>query len=211
MKRCNRCNIEKELECFYISTSNGGPYYICKSCEAKRQAEKRLQSKKDCMFMLSKELGRYPTVTEILYFERTGQVKKAKHFTTEEKLIYNPGPAVLERTYKSLLQIMCAWYNKDKIKAKLERESIKAERSARIEARGKDLRQLKWEASEERKQGFFKRKGSSGTQATAGREREINKIIQESGKENARRVLEYHLNHGDEPSPEMKAITDKYK
>ena len=169
--------------------------------------------RKDIILILSKYFGRYPTVVEINYFERTGQVKQTGNFTPEEHVVYNPSPKVLEQTHKYIMELVYMWQNRNKIKTKLiKREQLeKAKARAMLRKEIEGLRQLKWEASEERKRGFFIRKGNNAPTAIAWREKEIERIIWANGRENARRALEYHLNHDSEPSAEMKAITDKYK
>ena len=220
MKKCNKCKIEKELECFY-KASRGDIHHICKTCylekakeKAKENAKEKpnrelvLQSKRNNILLLSRQLGRYPKVAEIIYFEKTGKAKKTKHFTPEETSIYNPGFATLQKTHKRLIQIMYIWANFDKIKARLERERRKEERNARIEAKEKEAHK-RWEAM--RIRSLMQSKAYVSTRGTPANERALRKQTAIDNKRRVQDILKFHEMNDVAIPDVMRDVIIKYR
>lgn len=164
--------------------------------------------RKDIILILSKYFGRYPTVVEINYFEKTGQVKKVEHFSQEEHIVYNPSQYELKKAFDSISHMLYIWYYVDKIKAKLERERIKEARDKRIEARDKEMYK-RWEASKIKS--LMQSKAYVSNRGTPASERALKKQIVADNKRRVRNILKFHEINDVAIPEEMWGVIVKYK
>lgn len=168
-----------------------------------------MMKRKDIILMLSKYFGRYPTIVEVNYFMATDRIKKVQYFTAEEHERYNPERSKLQKAYKTICNMMYVWWNKDKIKAKLEREERARITSERIATRDAELNR--------RKEEYYIRKAREGAgmyiskRAKNSAEVAIRKRIATSNQRMVRDILRFHIETNTAIPEEMWDVIIKYK